>query len=291
VLLGRTELGYVDPTLLVKEVQGDRKLLLGGRSWRVTYIDWRRHRCFVEPADSGGRAPKRLAMARWPQGSPTWTGLPEYSPSRYVFGQLPARGLTLTTVSSLSVVRERYEVSPMAIALAAIVGGLLVAALVQGVTVHEIGFGPLRIVFNQPLSSPSSPDSPVPPPSSTRPPDTPVGPTGTGVGPTDTGKPCPDKARTDAEVTSLRQVRVFYTAASIIRICQDSSGQLWYHGFRRSDGATITLSAHREGTDYVAYDEPKTTTQVRTEYRVNNTYFTRSTPHKVELHEPVTGSE
>jgi ATP-dependent helicase Lhr and Lhr-like helicase len=56
VLLGRTELGRIDPSLLVEEVPGDRRLLLGGRSWRVTYTDWRRRRCFVEPADGGGRA-------------------------------------------------------------------------------------------------------------------------------------------------------------------------------------------------------------------------------------------
>ena len=56
VLTGRTELGRVDPSLLVEEVRGDRRLLLTGRSWRVTYIDWRRRRCFVEPADGGGRA-------------------------------------------------------------------------------------------------------------------------------------------------------------------------------------------------------------------------------------------
>jgi ATP-dependent Lhr-like helicase len=37
-----------------------------GRSWRVTYLDWRRQRCFVEPADGGGKA-------RWLQGG--WAGL------------------------------------------------------------------------------------------------------------------------------------------------------------------------------------------------------------------------
>jgi ATP-dependent Lhr-like helicase len=41
---------------LTEEITGPRRLLLGGRSWQVTYIDWKRRRCFVEPADSGGRA-------------------------------------------------------------------------------------------------------------------------------------------------------------------------------------------------------------------------------------------
>lgn len=62
VLTGRTEIGRTDPSLLTDEIQGPRLLLLGGRSWRVTYIDWTRRRCFVEAADSGGRA-------RWTSGA------------------------------------------------------------------------------------------------------------------------------------------------------------------------------------------------------------------------------
>lgn len=56
VLSGRTEIGRTDPALLTAKVQGPRLLLLGGRSWRVTHIDWKCHRCFVEPAESGGKA-------------------------------------------------------------------------------------------------------------------------------------------------------------------------------------------------------------------------------------------
>jgi ATP-dependent Lhr-like helicase len=56
VLAGRTELGRIDPALLTEEVRGPRRLLLAGRSWRVTYIDWNRRRCFVEPVDRGGKA-------------------------------------------------------------------------------------------------------------------------------------------------------------------------------------------------------------------------------------------
>lgn len=53
---GRNEIGRVDPTLLADRVDGPRLLLLGGRSWRVTWTDWKRRRCFVEPAEGGGRA-------------------------------------------------------------------------------------------------------------------------------------------------------------------------------------------------------------------------------------------
>ncbi|HEY9476276.1 MAG TPA: helicase-related protein, partial [Mycobacteriales bacterium] len=56
VLSGRAEIGRTDPALLTDQVDGPRLLLLGGRSWRVTWVDWHRRRCFVEPADGGGRA-------------------------------------------------------------------------------------------------------------------------------------------------------------------------------------------------------------------------------------------
>lgn len=56
VLEGRREIGQTDPVLLTERVDGPRLLLLGGRSWRVTWIDWKRRRCFVEQADGGGRA-------------------------------------------------------------------------------------------------------------------------------------------------------------------------------------------------------------------------------------------
>ncbi|WP_371633863.1 DEAD/DEAH box helicase [Streptomyces sp. NBC_01259] len=56
VLQGRSEIGRTDPDLLTEEIEGPRKLLLAGRSWLVTYIDWHRKRCFVEPTDSGGKA-------------------------------------------------------------------------------------------------------------------------------------------------------------------------------------------------------------------------------------------
>ncbi|MEU9451444.1 DEAD/DEAH box helicase [Streptomyces sp. NPDC048277] len=56
VLSGRTEIGTTNPALLTEEVAGPRRLLLAGQSWQVTYIDWSRRRCFVEPVDDGGKA-------------------------------------------------------------------------------------------------------------------------------------------------------------------------------------------------------------------------------------------
>lgn len=56
VLAGRSEIGTTNPALLTEEVTGPRRLLLAGRSWQVTYIDWSRRRCFVEPVEGGGKA-------------------------------------------------------------------------------------------------------------------------------------------------------------------------------------------------------------------------------------------
>ncbi|MFE2759025.1 DEAD/DEAH box helicase [Streptomyces halstedii] len=61
VLSGRTEIGRTDPNVLTEERPGPRRLLLSGRSWQVTYIDWVRKRVFVEPADGGG-------VAKWMGG-------------------------------------------------------------------------------------------------------------------------------------------------------------------------------------------------------------------------------
>ncbi|MFD3775408.1 DEAD/DEAH box helicase [Streptomyces sp. NPDC058612] len=62
VLSGRTEIGQTDPSVLTEERPGPRRLLLGGRSWQVTFVDWGRKRVFVEPVDSGG-------VAKWSSGS------------------------------------------------------------------------------------------------------------------------------------------------------------------------------------------------------------------------------
>lgn len=59
VLSGRTEIGQIDPSVLTEERPGPRRLLLAGRTWEVTYIDWKRRRAFVEPADGAG------GVAKW----------------------------------------------------------------------------------------------------------------------------------------------------------------------------------------------------------------------------------
>jgi ATP-dependent Lhr-like helicase len=71
VLQGREELGKVDPIVLTRKVDGPRIVVLAARSWEVTYIDWKRQRCYVEPSDisakmrwMGEAAPLSFAIAR-----------------------------------------------------------------------------------------------------------------------------------------------------------------------------------------------------------------------------------
>ncbi len=57
VLAGRDEIGTVgDDVLLADTGGGARVLLLAGRAWLVTSVDWKRRRCLVEATDLPGRA-------------------------------------------------------------------------------------------------------------------------------------------------------------------------------------------------------------------------------------------
>src|SRR5437588_4128505 len=56
VLHGRQELGFVDEsTFLARRDDGPTVLLLAGRAWRATHVDWRRRKAYVEPAEDEGR--------------------------------------------------------------------------------------------------------------------------------------------------------------------------------------------------------------------------------------------
>ena len=52
---GNAEVGYIDPTVLTGE-QEDRLILLAGRSWRVTCVEWSKKTVWLEPAKEGGKA-------------------------------------------------------------------------------------------------------------------------------------------------------------------------------------------------------------------------------------------
>lgn len=56
VLHGRQELGYVDELTFLGKQEGARVLLLGGRAWKVTHIDWSRKVAYVEATDESGQS-------------------------------------------------------------------------------------------------------------------------------------------------------------------------------------------------------------------------------------------
>jgi ATP-dependent Lhr-like helicase len=109
VLAGRTEIGTTDPAVLTEERQGPRRLLLAGRSWQVTFIDWARRRAFVEPVEDGG-------VAKW-QGYEA-RGL-SYALTRamrdVLLGTDPDVSLTRRATAALAELRTRrapHEVHP-----------------------------------------------------------------------------------------------------------------------------------------------------------------------------------
>jgi ATP-dependent Lhr-like helicase len=55
VLHGRQELGFVDELTFLGKQDGARVLLLGGRAWHVTHIDWQRKIAHVEASEDRGR--------------------------------------------------------------------------------------------------------------------------------------------------------------------------------------------------------------------------------------------
>lgn len=56
VLHGRNELGFVDELTFLGKQEGPRVLLLGGRAWKVTHVDWSRKVAYVEATEEKGRS-------------------------------------------------------------------------------------------------------------------------------------------------------------------------------------------------------------------------------------------
>lgn len=61
---GATELGYVDPMAVQQQKDGPTILLLGGRSWKITGVDWSKRLVSVEPTDDRGKS-RWLGTSRW----------------------------------------------------------------------------------------------------------------------------------------------------------------------------------------------------------------------------------
>jgi ATP-dependent Lhr-like helicase len=53
---GSKEIGYLDPISLLTPDRHFARIVLAGRSWQVTSIDWDRHVAWVEPAEVTGRS-------------------------------------------------------------------------------------------------------------------------------------------------------------------------------------------------------------------------------------------
>ncbi len=61
IFFGREQVGSVDPMLLLRKVSGPRLITLAGRAWKVTYIDWKRRKAYVEPTRTAD-APRWQSM-------------------------------------------------------------------------------------------------------------------------------------------------------------------------------------------------------------------------------------
>ncbi|WP_285730446.1 DEAD/DEAH box helicase [Nocardiopsis sp. ATB16-24] len=104
-LHGRTEIGRVDPALLAADDKeaGPRRLLLAGRTWAVTWVDWRRQRCFVEPVEGGG------GKAKWDSGGHLGSSYHLTRAVREVLlGTDPKVRLTRRAVAALAKARDEH---------------------------------------------------------------------------------------------------------------------------------------------------------------------------------------
>ncbi|MGY1621054.1 DEAD/DEAH box helicase [Geodermatophilus sp. SYSU D00965] len=103
VLHGRTEVGSVDPLVMTRKVQGPRVLVLGGRPWKVTFIDWKRRRAFVEPTDLPGNS-------KWSgMGQPLSFALTDAMRRVALGADLPGVSLTRRTIERLKMIREEVQ--------------------------------------------------------------------------------------------------------------------------------------------------------------------------------------
>ena len=98
---GWNEIGYLDPISLLTHDRHFATVLLAGRSWRVTAIDWDRHFAWVEPVEADGRS-------RWlGEGRPL--SAPLCDAIRNVLAGADPTGVTLTVRASSALVERREQ--------------------------------------------------------------------------------------------------------------------------------------------------------------------------------------
>ncbi|GAA4918995.1 ATP-dependent Lhr-like helicase [Stackebrandtia albiflava] len=103
-LNGRTEIGRIDPAVLAEPGDGPRAILLAGRAWRITGIDWKRRRVHLEPSTEGGRI-------RW--NSIDSSGGRSFALTRatrdVMLGEDPPVRLTRRAVAALADARAKHD--------------------------------------------------------------------------------------------------------------------------------------------------------------------------------------
>jgi ATP-dependent Lhr-like helicase len=98
---GTAELGTVHPTSLARSRRDTSPvLLLGGRSWKVADVDWRRRRVSVIPAEGGGRS-------RWLGSSRSLCARISHTAERIVAGTTPGCALSRRAEARLADVHEQ----------------------------------------------------------------------------------------------------------------------------------------------------------------------------------------
>jgi ATP-dependent Lhr-like helicase len=99
---GRTELGTVDPVVLTRRVDGPRVLSLAGHPWRVTHVDWKRRRAYVEIADIKG-------ASRWSSAPTPLSYAVTDAMRRVLLGEIPPVTLSRRATQRLEAIRHNMR--------------------------------------------------------------------------------------------------------------------------------------------------------------------------------------
>ncbi len=146
---GPLDLGSVHPASIALGRGGEPAVIsLGGRSWRVTDVDWRRRTVTVLPTESGGRS-------RWLGTGRPMSSVVANAVERVVTGTLPGCRLSRRAATALDQIRTRFEfvdggVLPLVadgqgrVLVWGFAGGAAMASIASGLN----GLGLLAIAFD-----------------------------------------------------------------------------------------------------------------------------------------------
>jgi hypothetical protein len=90
-----------EATFLGRRDDGPPVLLLAGRAWRVTHLDWKRRRAQVDPAEDAGRS-------RWRGGGQLLGHVLCRSIRKLLADDAPRSGWSRRAVARMEVIREEY---------------------------------------------------------------------------------------------------------------------------------------------------------------------------------------